>query len=336
MGKVSNQVFVCVYEDRADCMLGVKLLAKSALRHEPAWHLHTFLRNASSGDLAWLRSSSNVTVREEFTTAQTGWSVKPELITKMIHETQGPVMWCDSDILIARPISPAVSRIPRTTLVATQEYCWGRRRGSKSRTKGWEWDEARPLKTTVNTCWMRIDPSHIPLMQAWSQALSSPAYIKAQSSHWSTRPIHLVSDQDVFTALLATSRFANVPIHLLRNGVDIAQCFQKDGYTAHHRLFNAAMGRVPALIHAQGAKPWNLEKKDPDLAFSPYAVMASEYVASEGFSSEWLPPAEVSGGRLRTRLLRDPNLCALLPAVRQTLTRVTANLDKLCGRRKYV
>ena len=68
-----NRVPVCLFEDRWDCALGVRLLVLSAQTHEPAWQFHTFLRNFEQGEVDWLSSQPNVIVRTEIPTNEKGW-----------------------------------------------------------------------------------------------------------------------------------------------------------------------------------------------------------------------------------------------------------------------
>ena len=45
-------------------------------------------------------------------------------------------------------------------------------------------------------------PDHLPMLEAWRGLLADPRYIEAQAAPWHERPLHLLSDQEVLTALL--------------------------------------------------------------------------------------------------------------------------------------
>lgn len=313
---------VCVFEDREECALGVKLLVLSAFRHEPRWLFHCVVKNFTPDDLEWLSNQPNVRLLSETTVDHSGWNVKPSLLKQLLLDSEGPVLWCDSDLILASPISPILDAVDSFVFVASEEHCWGRTKGSRLRTAGWGFQERRSLASTVNSSFMRMDISHIPLLDAWSECLSRPSYLVAQSQPWNFRPEYFIGDQDALTALLASSEYAHVPLHLLRNGRDIAQCFEEDGYNIQDRLINSVLRRVPPLIHAQGGKPW---KKSPRAIYqqlSPYNSVALPYVIGASLPSGWIA-ADGRWERLIDRItLGGPNLRGFLPALRRTLLRV--------------
>ena len=114
--------------------------------------------------------------------------------------------------------------------------------------------------------------------------------------------MHLVGDQEVLTALLGSARFAGVPLHLLRQGVDIAQCSGPAGYSPGARVRRALAGEEPALIHAMGRKPWEAAAlpgargayERLHAAQSPYTLAARRYAAELDEPAQWL-------GRSRSR-----------------------------------
>ncbi len=313
---------VCLFEDRADCALGVKLLVLSALKHEPTWKFHAFLRNFKPADLEWLTSQPNVIVRSEGATRQGGWNVKPSLLKLLLQESGGPVIWCDSDIILASPVRTLIAAATPGAWIATEEYMWGKStQGSECRVRGWGFNEGRRLKRTINSCFMRINMGHLPLLEAWDEALTSPIYQNAQAADWSARPVHLVSDQDVLTALLASDHFAEVELFLLKSGRDIAQCFQEDGYTVPDRLRNALLRRVPPLVHAQGGKPWKEGGRALYQQLSPYNRIALPYLKESSLPSNWISADAFVGKLMDGIVFGDANLRGVLPAAARTSRR---------------
>ena len=317
-----KRVPVCLFEDRRDCALGVRLLVLSAQTHEPTWQFHTFLRNFDESELDWLSSQPNVIIRTEILTDQQGWNVKPCLLRQLLTETSDVVLWCDSDIILASAVSPILDAINPATFIATEEYGWGRTKGSKLRTTGWGFEEARPIRVTVNSCFMRMNVSHLSLLHAWEDCLARTDYREAQTSSWDLRPPYFIGDQDALTALLASAGFAKIPLHLLKSGVDIAQCFEEDGYTAQDRLLNALKRRVPPLVHAQGGKPWIDGKRADFQQLSPYNQIAAPYLRLESLPRDWTTADDCLEKVMEHMFLRDPNLCGLFPALRRTFKRV--------------
>ena len=119
------------------------------------------------------------------------------------------------------------------------------------------------------------------------------------------------------------------PRSFVRNGWDIAQCFEEDGYTAHHRVLNSLYRRTPPRIHAQGGKLW---KNGPRAIFeqlSLYGSVALHYVTSGSLSSDCIRADESCYHFLDWFSQGDENLRGLLPAVRKTSRRVRSHLSRL-------
>lgn len=318
----STNTPVCLFEDREECALGVKLLILSAQRHEPEWVFYTFIKNFKDEDADWLSEQPNVRLQSEWTTDHSGWNVKPSLLKRLLIASDCPVLWCDSDLILASPVSPILDAVDSSVFVASEEHGWGRTKGSRLRTSGWGFQESRPLANTVNSSFMRMDSCHIPLLDAWTACLSRPSYLHAQSVQWDLRPEYFVGDQDALTALLASSEYSHIPLYLLKNGRDIAQCFEEDGYTAWDRLLNSIVRRVPPLIHAQGGKPWKESPRAIYQQLSPYNSVAHPYVTSASLPSEWIM-ADGRWERLIDRItFGGPNLRGFLPALSRTSLRV--------------
>ena len=135
----------------------------------------------------------------------------------------------------------------------------------------------------------------------------------------------MVGDQDVLCALLGSTRFADVSCRALLSGVDVAQCFQEDGYPVHDRLSNWRRGRLPPLVHAQGTKPWTNDAHVPYLELSPYPVVARELVArSEQW--DWLYPRSTIGRVIDSAFNSDPNLRGILHAASRLPSRIASRI----------
>jgi hypothetical protein len=332
-GTPAEKTPVCLYEDREECAIGLKLLVLSAEVHEPDWHFHAFLKNLPKADLDWLARRRNVVVRDDDFVSQGGWNIKPSLLLRLLSESQGPVMWCDSDIILASPISPAINEYSDEVFIATEEYCWGRNRGSRIRTQGWGFDDKRPLRHTVNSCLLRVGQHHVTLLKSWEALMQREDYRTAQAASFALRPPYMMSDQDVLTALLASPEFADVQLFLLRSGGHIAQCFQEDGYTAGSRILNSLLRRVPPLVHAQGGKPWKTGDRATWQQLSPYVEISRTYVRDAGLPDYWLE-ADSPGTRFIQGFFRhNPNLTGVLPAATRTLNRIWKRLAESARRK---
>jgi hypothetical protein len=174
-----------------------------------------------------------------------------------------------------------------------------------------------------------VDRTHIELLEVWKQLLESPAYLEAQASPWKSRPWHMKGDQDALTALLGSRRFADIRFKLLRNGRDIAHCFEADGYSFRARLAHA-FRPLPQLLHAQGVKPWRAWHdggKPLSLVLSPFVFEARSYSSQVDDDMDWCKVAGVIPGLLQLLALGDPGLSGAMHAMSKSLLRYTRNHD---------
>lgn len=122
------------------------------------------------------------------------------------------------------------------------------------------------------------------------------------------RPLWYFGDQDVLAALLSSADFADVDVHLLRQGRDIVQLLGPEGWSVRDRLAQC-FRPGPPLVHAQGRKPW--VEPDPQRAawarwferlqaeLSVYTLAANRYRDEVGVDMPWLRRRSVIGTVLR-------------------------------------
>lgn len=323
-------MLVCIYDDRADALDAVKIAVLSVLTHEPDLAVSVGLATASVETEAWFRSRGvALTVGQDF--GARGWDVKPGLLLSRLSEGAGEVLWWDSDVVASGPFRHLFDAEPAGVLVATEDTYWGQEQGGDQRTVAWGLTPGRRLSATVNTGLLRVSTAHHALLEAWQDSLRDPRYAAAQRVDMLDRPLHLLGDQEVLTALLGSTRFADVPVHLLRRGVDVAQCFGPAGYRVTERVHGLRTGAgLPPLVHATNPKPWRvLSESRPGMLrsrslgqaraayeslhaeLSPYTVVARQY-GSQLSGADWLwvrSPA----GRVLSRLPGPPAIVPELP-----------------------
>ena len=315
---------ICIYEDRASDLVGVKLLILSLARHCPDLSVQLFCPTATPNFCRWLEMYPQVRLRELPATNNRGWNVKPDILLMLLSEGYNQVVWIDSDIIITKDFRHLLAHTADDTFVAAQENRWEALNGSVARTEAWGLAVARELESTVCSCFLRVTPAHERLLEEWKRCLAVPAYLEAQKK-W-PRPVHMIGDQDVLTALLGSSAFADVKLHYLKRGTDIAQCFQADGYTVGERLTNIFSG-LPVFVHSQGPKPWRDKGKEgidrTYLELSPYCYAAQPYCQQLNEDSSWLNIESSLGKVLSTLALHHPSLQGLPLALQSQLRRVS-------------
>lgn len=297
---------ICAYEDRPSDLIGLKLLVLSVLRRCPDASIELTVPGAPDAFVRWAEARPNVVVRPEPIAGRAGYDIKPYLLLKLLESGEREAIWIDSDIIVTGDVRRFFANLHDTTIVVAEEYFGARAQGGTIRTEGFGLPIGRPLPSTVNSCVVRVTPAHRRLLMAWDTLLSSEAYRSAQAKRWDERPLSMLGDQDVLTALLGSAEFMDIPIRWIRRGAEIAHCFQYGGYAAHERLRNVLLRSAPAFVHSQGQKPW----RPPDgartlhLELSPYTLAALDYVNELGEESTWASPT-LPLARLLRRLFRD-------------------------------
>jgi len=247
-------MLVVTHEDRPQAWIGVQLLVLSLRRWCPDLRVRASLPGAGAGLRSWMQARA-VDLVDDPALAHAGWNVKPRALLGALAAGASEAIWIDSDVILAGDFRHLLEAVGGDTLVVSDEHRWGVHHGGHLRTELWGLEPGRTLEGTASSGILRITAAHRPLLQAWKTLLECEVYADAQRREWHTRPVHMVGDQDVLTALLGSRRFAQVPVRYFKSGRDLILNVGPAGYTVSERLANA--GRpLPPLIHCTGPKPW--------------------------------------------------------------------------------
>lgn len=323
-------MIICIHEDRYEHIPGVKLAILSLLRHCPTLSMIVSFPHAPVPFRTWVESLSNVDLLDDPKLAGLGWNIKPVLLLRCLEEGHTDVVWIDADIIVNQDFRSRFSTFDEKTLVVAPEYYWGPQQGGNHRATTWGLKPGRSLSATANTGIVRVTPHHIELLQAWKYLLNHPAYITAQRQPAGDRPLAMIGDQEVLTALLGSEEFSAVPLEILQRGTDIAQCAGAAGYTPAERL-KALFHTPPLFIHAIGGKPWMRshylagawKPEQPlrerlrasyeylHLELSPYVAAARHYQDKMGEAADWMNIHSIPGQFLHKVCLGNPALQGL-------------------------
>jgi hypothetical protein len=296
-----NGLVVCMHEDRETCGVGVRLAVLSILRHCPGLPIVVSLPAASRALRSWVDALPHTTLLDEPRLTGSGWNVKPTILLHLLSQGYEDVVWMDSDIIVTSDVRDLFSKFDNRTLVVTSEFYWGQQQGGNHRTVAWGLEPGTSLPCTANTGIVRVTRLHVDLLRAWQNLLADPAYRDGQTRPTECRPLAMVGDQDVLTAILGSRAFAHVPVAMLKRGVHVAQCYSMAGYTLWERLMSIGHG-LPAFVHAMGPKPWlrpsvvsvSIGAQRPfhqrlrahwdhlHLELSPYSALSQEYRSQLG------------------------------------------------------
>lgn len=251
---------VCIAEDRLSERVAVKLLLLSLAKHCPDLSVVLTYPPADAAFRTWCARLPKVALRMDRVPGASGWNVKPHALLPLLDAGNDEVWWIDADVILTRDFRNTMPQLTDDVLVVCEEalYGGGGHRDDGMRASAWGFETGRTLPT-LNSCVLRVTPAHVPLLTRWKELLESEAYVRAQALSWDKRPTHMLSDQDVLTALMS-SEFASTPIVLFRRGREIVQYFGPPGYTTRERLISLRAG-LPPFVHEQGAgKPWHLHR----------------------------------------------------------------------------
>ncbi|MCG8400325.1 MAG: nucleotide-diphospho-sugar transferase, partial [Firmicutes bacterium] len=80
---------LCTYEDRAENLIGIKLLARSLARHTPQAHLQITCPVADEAFTTWCGKQQNITLLNRAAPTHNGWDVKPALLQGLLDDGCG-------------------------------------------------------------------------------------------------------------------------------------------------------------------------------------------------------------------------------------------------------
>jgi hypothetical protein len=301
------------YEDRPNCLIGLKILVRSLARHLPDARVRIWcpVGDPAFGPfLSWLEKQGNVLPFPGRALPGSGWNVKPSVLLYELDQGADEAIWIDADIILGGD-PRAYFRTDRRTLVATAGMRWDESaHGTAQRTAGLGLEVGRDIPGIVSSSIVRVTSEHRELVEEWARLLQSPEYVKWQKLPFWDRPVYAAGDQDVLMGLLGATRFSWIPIEYIPSGRGIAHCYFSVGYTSMERLRNSFRG-PPPFVHAPSpVKPWN-DAPALSVEVSPYPWVAERYRAEIDDPMEWTRPRSTAGQALNALFLGEPNLRGL-------------------------
>jgi hypothetical protein len=331
---------ICLFEDRAVCEPSLKILLLSLAKHSPEVQVNLFYPPANEKFLSWIRKCPQVLLRTEVKSEGHGWNVKPCVIMRLLAEGFDEVIWLDSDVIVNRNLLDVFAGIGKEVLVATEDAL-GDERSDKNglRARLWGLHVGRVLPFGLNTAVLRVTKDHYRLVSRWWDFLQDKTYQTFQKKEWRQRPIHMLGDQDVLTALITSDEFSAIPLHILRRGKDILQFNGVYGYTVAERVGNL-LARTPSFIHSFAGKPWadkwQLEPvtelssyiKGIYLDLSPFTISALRFKEDLECDASWMEPHYRLSRVLRAIGLKNPALVGMPVAIFTDVVRLMKSIRK--------
>ena len=322
---------VVMFEDRRDCLTGLKLAILSLFRrsrNRPS--VEIWVPDVPGEFIEWMaiHSPSVVLHATLVDNKSRGWNVKPVVLLKALAAGHRQVLWVDSDILFTGDLLAQLDHIPVNVLVATEDYFWGHHQaGVVSRSCKLGMPDVRSFPAPINSGLVRVSQSHRPLLLAWSDVLASEQYITFQKRPAQERPACFWGDQDVLTGLLEAEAFASIAVHQLRRGIEIAQCHGAAGFTPAERV-RWRQG-LPLVVHAMGEKPWifdvpevasfGLVRRRLHRELGVYSHVARDYALALDENASWMWPTTMVGRTMQQLFPHSPAWREMPLAVMESL-----------------
>jgi hypothetical protein len=331
---VTMKSTICLAEDREVCEPALKLLLLSLNIHCPETAINLFYPPARDGFLDWIKKFTQVRLQTDRLKNGYGWNVKPQAIIHLLDQGFDEVIWIDSDVIVNRNLSYIFGPL-KSDFVAVTEDALGDDRNDHGalRARLWGLPVGRVLPFGLNTGVLRVTRDHYDLMNRWWKLLQSNEYQDFQRREWRQRPVHMLGDQDVLTALLTSKEFSDTPLHILRRGKHILQFNGVYGYTVAERMRNL-LGACPAFIHSFAGKPWSEQwRLEPSaglgeyikkvyLDLSPYTLTAMQFRSKLECDTEWMEPHFALSRILRAMQMGYPELVGLPIAAFMDIARI--------------
>jgi hypothetical protein len=297
---------VCLYEDRPRQIVGLKVLLLSLERHCPAWTVRLRFPCIPDAFREWLRRFPRVELQEEPLSSSGSYNVKPAVLLDGLASGAERCLWLDTDVLVNGSLG-FVADAPVETILVSQDP-WEYADGSTHRCETMGLASGRSLPGPLNSALVRVTRQHEMLLQAWLALVATDRYLAEQRTPVDRRNPHILGDQDMLSALLASREFADIPVVRLLHGREMLQHHGAGAYPPRHRWANLTHG-MPPLIHAMGTiKPWAMPERPAFLRaprdyyertyleLSPYVHFAKEYRSELGGEEEgWLETRTVAG-----------------------------------------
>jgi lipopolysaccharide biosynthesis glycosyltransferase len=324
---------VCIAEDREACEPCLKLLLMSLSLHCPGMPISLFYPIANEEFRRWVSAYPQVWLQADRLKIGCEWNVKPQAIMQLLDIGFDEVIWIDSDVLVTRDIRPLFHALDDAVFVATEHtLAPDRYDGTGLRAKLWQLSVGRVLPAALNSGVLRVTRRHYRLMERWWELLQFEEYQSCQQKEWRKRPIHMLGDQGVLTALLTSTEFAQIPLKTLRRGKHIVQFDGVWGYTTAERARNL-LGDGPTFIHSIGGKPWvtrwesgrtnDLREylKMVYLDVSPYTLFSVRFSQDLGCDTNWMCAHYKLSSVLRSLGMQQPALTGLPMAILADIAR---------------
>ena len=322
----SDGTVFCVYEDRADCEVGVRIAIASLQRQHPAAQVVVFSPAPSPALRGWCEGRAGVEVVQAAADAPRGWDCKSYFLLHLLDRGAAEVVWLDSDLVVTGDFLDWKRRVARGALFMAQEPRHLPGAGTRNRALAWRLAPGRERGFTANGGVGGVTHRHRDLLARWGELLKREDYRRAQQQEMIERPLHLTSDQDALGALIGSAKFAGVEVAFLRNGREVVHSGGLRMDTLGDRLRRFVRPR-PLFVHAIATKPWRLlgtTLGDDNLDWwllrlaqevSEYVAHARKFRAEIGMPCPWLDYTSPTGRSLRALGLGHDGLRGLPLAV---------------------
>ncbi len=299
MAHAVDPVTFCLFEDRPECEIGIRLLAVTLRHHCTGTRTLLFHPNPSERLAAWLQDFPDIELIRQRLPGGGSADIKPHALLASLARGHQQVVWLDTDMMLAGDPRPLFDSLPPEVLGLAEEVRSAPHQGTRFRTEAWDLPVGRSFPHTLNTCITRVTPCHRPLLEEWARLLVDERYTRHMDRPLSLRPPHAMFDLDVLNALVGAKDWAQIPIQVFRTGHALIHCGGARSFSLRERL-GSLFGPCPPILHALAKKPWDLLHPDHIYSgrywefrklmqeLSPFVALARRHRHEVGIPCPWL------------------------------------------------
>src|SRR5260370_31800834 len=146
---------ICIHEDRADCLVGVKIEILSLKKYAADLPILINTPGAPGSFRDWLSTHKDITQISYTDEEAVGFNIKPSILLNILHDGYQNLIWIDSDVIVCGDILSSIAIQADDVLVAAEETYFGQNQGGTISTAACALAVGRSLPSTINTCLLR-------------------------------------------------------------------------------------------------------------------------------------------------------------------------------------
>ena len=133
-----------------------------------------------------------------------GSNTKPLKMLELLDEGHAEVVWMDSDIIATKDVRELFSGVSRRRWWWRRKFTGANIKADHIAHRAGEWKSGAALPWTANSCVVRATEGIAIYFAPGTGSCEGRSLLRRISKRYDERPIHLLGDQEVLSALLGS------------------------------------------------------------------------------------------------------------------------------------